>query len=191
MILDIIAACLIALGFYLGYQRGLIKTVFDTLSLFIGILAALKLSPIVINILEGIINVSPAITFILGIVITFIGVMALIRYAGRKLEDLLEAVNINFVNKIAGGGVQAIFFAVLLSYVFYLGSSIGVINQKVKEDSMSYRHLETLPSYTQSGIEKMKPVFKGFWNKTLETMDAIKGKTDDENTNEENRIEEI
>ena len=51
MIFDIIVICLIALGFYLGYNRGLIKTVFDTLSLFIAVLAALKLSPIVINLL--------------------------------------------------------------------------------------------------------------------------------------------
>jgi membrane protein required for colicin V production len=180
MILDIIAACLIALGFYLGYNRGLIKTVFDTLSLFIGILAALKLSPIIINLLQGLFNMSPAITFILGIVITFIGVMALIRFIGRKLEDVLEAANINVLNKIAGGGLQALFFAVLLSYVLYLGSNIGVITEKVKTESMTYNKLETLPAYTKSGLEKMKPIFSGFWSKTVEAMDSIKGKAEGE-----------
>ena len=79
MLIDIIVAIVISLGFYLGYSRGLIKTVFDSLSLVVGILAALKLSPIVINILQEIIKTSPAVTFLLGVVITFIGVMALLR----------------------------------------------------------------------------------------------------------------
>lgn len=43
MILDVFVAIVVSLGFYLGYSRGLIKTVFDSLSLIIGILAALKL----------------------------------------------------------------------------------------------------------------------------------------------------
>ncbi|MBL0081067.1 MAG: CvpA family protein [Saprospiraceae bacterium] len=40
MTIDIITVIVVAFGFYLGYQRGLIKTVFDTLSLLIGVLAA-------------------------------------------------------------------------------------------------------------------------------------------------------
>ena len=114
MLLDIIVAIVVSLGFYLGYTRGLIKTVFDSLSLIIGILAALKLSPIVINILEEIIKTSPAVSFLLGVVITFIAVMDIIRFIGKKLEDMLEAVNINFINKLAGGAVQGLFFAYIL-----------------------------------------------------------------------------
>ena len=69
--LDIIVVLVVAFGFYTGYSRGLIKTVFDTLSLFIGILAALKLSPIAINAIDRLFNVAPSISYLLGIVITF------------------------------------------------------------------------------------------------------------------------
>ena len=113
MMLDLIVAIVVALGFYLGYSRGLIKTVFDTLALIIGIVAALKLSPITIDVINSIFKTSPAITFLVGVVLTFIGIMALIRFIGNKLEDILEAVNINFINKIAGGVLQGLFFAYL------------------------------------------------------------------------------
>ncbi len=179
MILDIIVACIIALGFYLGFQRGLIKTVFDTLSLLIGILATLKFSSIVIGILQSILNINVSITYILGIVLTFIGVMALIRFIGKKLEDIMEAANINFLNKIGGGVLQGLFFAILLSYGIFLCSNIGVIEEKTKKESMTYPTMETLPTYTKEGLTKLKPFFMGFWNKTIETMDAIKGKADD------------
>ncbi|HPK09254.1 MAG TPA: CvpA family protein [Saprospiraceae bacterium] len=185
MIFDIIVICLIALGFYLGYNRGLIKTVFDTLSLFIAVLAALKLSPIVINLLQSILKISPAINFVLGIVITFIGIVAIIRFVGRKLENVFEAANINFINKIAGGALQGLFFAILISYIMYFGANVGFINKDIQERSLSYKKLEVLPSYTQAGINKLKPVFKSFWDKTIETMDAIKEKADGTDTKKE------
>ncbi|MFZ1752052.1 MAG: CvpA family protein [Saprospiraceae bacterium] len=173
MILDIVVAIVISLGFYLGYTRGLIKTVFDSLSLVVGIVAALKLSPIIIGILQEVIKTSPAITFLLGVVITFIGVMALIRFIGKKLEDMLEAVNINFINKIAGGGIQALFFAYILSLGLWLINSINVLKPETKAASITYSLLEPLPEKGKAIFSSLKPVFKGFWDKTLEAMDSI------------------
>ncbi len=174
MILDIVVAIVVAFGFYTGYSRGLIKTVFDTLSLIIGIVAALKLSPLVINWIEKIIHTSPAITFLIGIVITFLAVMAIIRFIGNKLEDVFEAANINFINKIAGGGVQALFFAFLLSMGLWLMNSLNVLNPNTKESSITYSLLEPLPEAGKGVFTKLKPVFSNFWDKTIETMDKIK-----------------
>ncbi|MBK9735892.1 MAG: CvpA family protein [Saprospiraceae bacterium] len=175
MLLDIIVAIVISLGFYLGYVRGLIKTVFDSLSLIIGILAALKLSPIVIGILQSIIKTSAAVTFLLGVVITFIAVMALIRFVGKKLEDILEAVHINFVNKIAGGALQGLFFAYILSLGLWLVNSLNVLNPETKAASITYGLLEPLPQKGKAVFMALKPLFQGFWDKTLEAMDSIKG----------------
>jgi membrane protein required for colicin V production len=181
MLLDLIVAIVVALGFYLGYTRGLIKTIFDSLSLVIGILAALKLSPIVINILQEIIKTSPAVTFLLGVVITFIGVMALIRYIGKKLEDMLEAVNINFVNKIAGGALQGLFFAYILSLGIWLVNSLNVLKPELKASSITYSLLEPLPEKGKALFISIKPLFKDFWDKTVQAMDGIKDEdqTDD------------
>jgi len=180
MLLDIIVAIVVSLGFYLGYSRGLIKTVFDSLSLVVGILAALKLSPIVISILQEIIKTSPAVSFLLGVVITFIGVMALIRFIGRKMEDMLEAVNINFINKLAGGAIQGLFFAYILSMALWLVNSLNVLKPEVKAASITYPLLEPLPEKGKAVFTSLKPVFKGFWDKTVEAMDSINKKESQE-----------
>lgn len=181
MLLDLIVAIVVALGFYLGYSRGLIKTIFDSLSLVIGILAALKLSPIVINILQEIIKTSPAVTFLLGVVITFIGVMALIRYIGKKLEDMLEAVNINFVNKVAGGALQGLFFAYVLSLGIWLVNSLNVLKPELKASSTTYSLLQPLPEKGKAVFISIKPLFKEFWDKTVQAMDGIKATDQSEN----------
>ena len=179
MVLDIIVVLVVAFGFYTGYSRGLIKTVFDTLSLLIGILAAMKLSPITINILESVVNISPSIAYLIGIVITFLLVMALVRFIGRKLEDVFEAANINVVNKLAGGAVQGLFFAFLMSMLLWVLVNHNVVKPETKEQSITYPLLEPLPEAGKSVFTAVKPIFKSFWDKTVDAMESIGGKAEE------------
>lgn len=174
MFVDTVTAIVISLGFYLGYKRGLIKTVFDTLSLFIGVLAALKLSPWMMDLLQSLFNLNKALTLILGIALTFLIVMGLIRFVGKKMEDLLEVANINFVNKTSGGALQAVFFAILLSYSISFMGKIGVLKEETKASSFTYPYLLELPAMSQKMFANLKPIFSEFWAKTNEAMDGLK-----------------
>ena len=122
-------------------------------------------------------------TFLLGVVITFIGVLALIRFFGKKIESALEAVNINFINKIAGGVLQSLFFAYLLSLAFWLLSTIKVLSPEVQKASMTYSLLEPLPEKGKKVFVSLRPVFQGFWDKAIEAMDNIKSKSENQNPN--------
>ncbi len=178
MVLDIIVVLVVGFGFYAGYSRGLIRTVFDTLSLIIGILAAMKLSPIVIGFLERILNTSPSITYLIGIVVTFILVMALVRFIGKRVEDVFKAANINVLNKVAGGAVQGLFFAFLLSMLFWTLGNYKVIKKEMIQSSTTYPLLEPLPKAGKSVFLAVKPVFQSFWEKTVEAMDSISDKVE-------------
>jgi membrane protein required for colicin V production len=173
MTLDIFVVLVVAFGFYTGYSRGLIKTVFDTLSLVIGILAALKLSPIAINAIDRLFNIAPSISYLLGVVITFLLVMALVRFVGRKLEDVFEAANINILNKVAGGAVQGLFFAFLLSMILWVLGNYNVVKPETKAKSVTYPLLEPLPEAGKAVFTAVKPIFQNFWDKTVEVMESI------------------
>lgn len=171
--LDIIVVIVLGLGFYLGYQRGIIKTLFDTLSIVVAILAALKLSPLFISIMQKIIPDSPKAAYLLGILATFLLVLMLVRFLGRKFESVLEAAHINFVNKLAGGAVQAFFFAYLLSLIIWLVNSIGLIKEETKQNTVTYSFMEAMPETGKAVISAIKPMFKSFWEKTAEVMDGV------------------
>ena len=179
MILDIVVALILAFGFYIGYQRGLIQTVFDTLSLLVGLLATIKFCWFTISIVESIISGNRVISMIIGIVLTFIIVMALVRFIGKKLEQLFKAINLNFVNKLAGGVLQAAFFGLLISLSLYFLDSLKLLEEKTKTESTSYSMLEPLPRHSQDVFVKLKPMFIGFWEKLEEAMDEIKEKAED------------
>ncbi|HOY13666.1 MAG TPA: CvpA family protein [Saprospiraceae bacterium] len=180
MVIDVLSAIIISLGLYLGYKRGLIKTIFDTLSLIIGIVAALKISPIVIDFLQNLLKINPAITFILGIAVTFIGVMVTIRFIGKKLEELLEVVHLNIINKSAGAALQGFFFATILALSIGLVDKVKLVSDQTKASSFTYPYLVQVPAVSQQALNKLKPVFSTFWEKTLETIDEIKKKDSSE-----------
>ncbi|MEL6986719.1 MAG: CvpA family protein [Bacteroidota bacterium] len=178
MVIDLICGILLVYGFYTGYQKGIIKAVFSTVSILIGILAALKLSPIVINLFENLFKSDPRIAFVLGFIATFFIVMLLVRFIGKTLEKFLKTIKLGFINRIAGGGFQALFFLLIFSTVLWFGNQAGFLSQNAKEKSLSYRYLEPMPAAALGSIDKIKPIFKEFWNKTVETMDKVKAKAE-------------
>ena len=174
MIIDLIALLVLLYGFYIGYTRGIIKTVFALVSLLIGLLAALTLSPIVIRYLQQLIHWHPGLVFILGFALTFIVVLIVIRFIGKKLEDVLKFAQINFVNKLIGGSILGILLVVFYSYALWGINSFQLLSDNNKQSSLSYEYLETLPAKTQGLMDKVKPVFKSFWGQMVETFDQIK-----------------
>lgn len=176
MTIDIIAALFIAFGFYIGFSRGLVKTVFASLSIVVGILAALKLSPIVINFLQSAFNINPAALFLIGLVLTFLLVLFLIRFIGRKIEDILQTTHLNILNKLSGAAVMTFLFAVVLSYGLYFMAETNLLNASTKKNSIAYNNLKGLPQASKELAHKTKPIFKGFWDKLNETMDQIRDK---------------
>ena len=174
MILDLICLTLTVYAFYLGYSKGIVRTLFDMLSLIIGLVAALKLSPIMMNLIEGIFNTSGKTTFILGFILTFIIVLILIRMIGRGMEKVLRTVKINFVNKILGGAIFTGLFLVCYAYILFFLSESRLLSENAKQSSVTYEYLEVLPEKSRALIGKIKPAFKEFWNKTIETMDNVR-----------------
>ena len=96
------------------------------------------------------------------------------------MEDFFKAVNLNFINKISGGLLQALFFAVVLSFAVSLMDKVEMIKDETKVRSYSYTYLEVLPSISQEAFIKLKPLFTEFWDATVEAMESVKEKANSE-----------
>lgn len=174
MIIDVAFLIALVFGFYMGFKRGIIKTLFSLVALIIAILASLKLSPLVIAAFEKALDIHPAINFLLGFVLTFIIAYFIIRIVGGRLEGAFKAINLNFINKIAGGILFSLLFVICFSSLLWFLNKSDLISDEAKESSFTYEQLEPVPMMAQGAIQSMKPLFKGFWDKTTETFDAIK-----------------
>lgn len=177
MVIDIILIIFMIYGFWIGFSKGIIGTVFTVLSYVFGGLAAMKLSPSVTRLLEEQLSPSP-LMFILGIILTFVGTMALLRLVGRSLEGVLQSVNINIVNQIMGGTLSAAFMILIFSVLMSFGEASKMVDDKTIQTSMSYPYVKEFPKQMKVVYEKAKPIFLTFWDESTEFMDRVEEMTE-------------
>lgn len=172
MAIDIIFAIVLIYGFYLGFSRGIIQTIFTILSYVIGLIAAFKFSPSMTNMLESTFSKNPMM-FIAGFLLSFVLTMLIIRLFARGLEGILQTVHINVVNQAAGGIFMAGIMVLFYSLILWFADKSNIVTETTKQESMTYSYLEKYPTYVWKAGQKLRPVFTDFWEHTVEFLDQL------------------
>jgi len=173
MAIDIIFVITMLYGFYLGFSRGIIKTVFTVLSIIFGLMAAFKFAPAMTDFLESASGNNNPLMLIAGFLLSFVLMMMLIRMIARGLEGILKTANINIINQLAGGILLSGVLILLYSVILWFGDQATLINKDAKSKSMTYLYLEKFPSQAKTIAYKVQPVFQDFWNQSLDMMDRL------------------
>ncbi|MEL7121638.1 MAG: CvpA family protein [Bacteroidota bacterium] len=173
MAIDIIFAIVAGYGFYLGYSRGIIQTVFALLSLLIGLMAAFRFAQPTTEFLENAFQNNNPLMFIAGFLLTFVATMLMIRLLARGLEGFLETININIFNQIAGGILMSGIMILAYSVILWFFNTSGVVNDEVKEKSFTYVYLKEYPTYVWDLGKQAEPVLKDFYEQTQAVMDRL------------------
>ncbi len=174
MVLDIIIILLIAFGFYSGYAKGIIETLFAVVSVIISIAAALKLSPIVGEILVGTFGMEGNVALIIALIATFFLFLVFIRFVGARIEGLLKTLNINFINKLAGGLLMAMLYTIMLSMIMGLVREYRLSSPEFFDDSNLFSIVEPLSDQSVKFVMSVAPDLKEYWQKLMENMDDLK-----------------
>jgi membrane protein required for colicin V production len=182
MVIDIIFVLAVVYGFYVGYSRGIIKTVFTILSYVIGLIAAFKFAPSATRLLESTFDSNNPLMFIAGFLLAFVGTMLLIRLFAKGLETILETVNVNFVNQVAGGVLMAAVMVLIYSLILWFGDKSNIVSDETKQESFTYDYLEKYPNIVWRSTRQLQPIFVDFWDHTVNFMDRLQGSTVQEPT---------
>ena len=133
------------------------------LAILIALVITLKFSPDVIEFCVNTLKFSSGIAFISGTVATFIIVYFGMTLLGNLLEKLIKTIQLNFLNKIAGGALGALISLVILSFVMAFIDSFQIIPEVQKETSFCYDILIQIPEITRMNMAKLQPYFAEFW----------------------------
>jgi len=166
-------ALAVVTGFYMGYARGIIKTVFGIIALMFGLMAAFKFAPATTKFLETSFSSNNPLMFLAGFLISFVATMFLIRLFARGLEGALKKANINVINQLAGGTLFAGIMVVVFSTLLWFAEQAHMVNDEVKRQSKTYVYIQKIPDQTKIIYSKVQPVFQDFWNQSLDMMDRL------------------
>jgi membrane protein required for colicin V production len=176
MAIDILFLLAAGYGFFIGYSRGIVQTVFTALSYLFGLMAAFKFAPIVTDVLVGLTGSNSALMVIVGFVVAFLVTILIIRMISQGIEEMLQVAHVNIVNQFAGGVFTAAVIVLIYSVLVWFSDEAHLIEEKTKEQSISYTFLKTYPMRAKKVGVAFMPVFQSFWDQSLEIMDKLKTK---------------
>ena len=186
MIIDVIFLMAAGYGFYIGFSRGIIQTVFTAFAYLFGILAAFKFAPVLSTALESILNNHTPLVYLAGFLLAFIIVVLVIRFLGAALEGALQIAHINFINQFAGGALMAAVIVLFYSILLWFTDNAHLLSNEVKEDSRSYVVLKDYPEAAKNLGTKVAPVLQEVWGESLKLMNRLQ-----ENTESDARIRDL
>lgn len=172
MAIDIIFAVIVVYGFYLGFNRGIIRTVLTLVAYFFGLLFAFRFAPDATRFLEQTFGEQP-LMIVAGFISTFLLAVLAIRLIIKGLEGILQTANINLINRIAGGLLVASTFVLLYSILLNFADRSRILTPTAKNTSYTYSYLEEYPAYAWAVGQRITPVVVDFYDYTIDFMDRM------------------
>lgn len=111
--LDIMLLIFLVPSVLVGWKFGLIRSLFGLIALIVGIILASRFySPLAVDILDRVFQ--PTISMVLSFFLIFIFVIVAIGIVIRRLDKLVTASILNWVNKLGGAAFGMLFGAIIL-----------------------------------------------------------------------------
>ncbi len=173
MVIDIICVLVILYGFYLGFSKGIISTVFTLLSMTFGLMAAFKFAPGMTMFLERTFNSESPLMFLAGFLVSLFVIMVILRMIARGLEGILKSANINVINQFIGGVILSGILVLLYSFLLWFADSGHMLDKTTKAESVTYIYLEQFPGEVRKLGANIQPMFTEFWDESMDMMDRL------------------
>jgi membrane protein required for colicin V production len=163
MYIDLICILFALYGFWMGYRKGLIRTLFSLLSFIIGLLLTLKFSPYVVEFISNTFHVEKILALVIGLLVCFFVVMGIVKWIGKSIEKMLTRAKLNTFNKIQGGIILSFLMIVMYSVIIWFLDRTQLISDHQRVVSKAYPFLIELPAKMQAFLLEFKPLFEKFW----------------------------
>ncbi len=160
MIFDILFVIFVGGGFWWGYQKGIIYSVFSLAAYFIGIIVALKFSYIAVKFLQTSLSLGPKALAVIAFILMFLLIVLLIRGVAWTLEEILKSFSLNMINQLIGGVIFSLISVYILCVMIWLLNRWNVFPDHQKMTSHVYPYIANLGPTIVEYSGKIVPMFK-------------------------------
>ncbi|HKJ41453.1 MAG TPA: CvpA family protein [Sunxiuqinia sp.] len=158
--IDLILGVLLILGAIRGFMRGFVAEFAGLAALVLGVWGAIHFSYLTSGIIIDNFNYHPEHLGLISFLITFLVIVILVHLVAKAVENILSAVALGFLNKLAGvlfGVIKtALILSVLLMIFDRLDEDAEILPKDTKEESQMYEPIKNL-------VPSLLP-FLDFWD---------------------------
>lgn len=176
MIIDIVLLIFALTGFWLGYTKGVVRTMIMVAAYTTAVLVTLKISPWLMEFVTKNFNIGKVFALIFGTIAILVALIFLIHWVAKKIDSSFQKGKLSGSDKILGGIIMLIVGVLFYSMVLWPINQFGMIGDKSKASSISYKSLEAIPLKTRTFVEGFKPLFNHYWELMEATIQEAKKK---------------
>ncbi|MEI6409273.1 MAG: CvpA family protein [Bacteroidota bacterium] len=173
MPIDIIFIAVLGLGFWQGYNRGIIRALFGLSVYLFGVVFAFKITPTTTNVLERLFNSENPVMFLAAFVVNLVLIMFIMRAAGRSITVLFEAAYLGIFNRALGGALMGGLAVLIYSVLLWFLVKVQFINDGTLSESRTYPLLQALPTRARTVAIRFKPIAEDMWGTSLDWMNRL------------------
>lgn len=173
MPIDIGFIAFFAYGFWQGYSKGIISTVFNLALYLFGFVLAFKMAPTTASILQTMFHNDNPTMFLAAFLVNLLTVMLIVRQAAKGLEKGVAMAYLGTLNHALGGAVMGGFLVMVYSVLLWFGVKVQFVNDATIAESKTYHFLEPLPAKAKNFAIRMKPFALDVWGTSMNWMDRL------------------
>jgi membrane protein required for colicin V production len=173
MPIDIIFLAVFAYGFWIGYSRGIIGTVFNFAAYIFGVVLAFKITPTTTHVLESLFHSDNPSMFLAAFIVNLVFIMFVLRQAAKGMESAFRAAYLGVLNQTAGGVLMAGFGVVVYSILIWFLVQVRFLNDQTLSESKMYPFLKDLPAKAKAVALRTKPFAEDIWGYSMNWMDRL------------------
>jgi len=147
-VLDIIFLIPLLYALYRGYKKGLVHMISSLEALVLGIFGAIKLRPVVAELLNSLFTISPEYMNVIAFAVAFVSIVIVVHLVAFMAEKLVKAVALSLVNRVLGMAFGLLVTAFVLSMILWPINEVNEQKQIIKperiEGSLLYKPLSAI-----------------------------------------------
>jgi len=155
--LDFILILPLIIGAWRGFKKGFIIEIFTLLALLVGLYAGIHFSDWFAGILTNHMGMTSKYVPVISFTIIFLGIGAMVFFAGKALEKVITAVALSPLNKVAGLGFG------ILKMLFFTSAALVILESydekgqflpnDLKSESLLYHPVKSVSLSTIPGLK--------------------------------------
>jgi membrane protein required for colicin V production len=171
--LDILILIPLVYAAYKGFKQGLIIEIFTLLALFVGLYAGIHFSDMTAIFLKTQFDWNSIYLPVVSFTLVFLGLGAMIYFAGKAIERVVKVVNLSPLNKLFGslfGLFKALYFvSVTLVLIESYDEKSKFFPIEKKETSYLYHPVKNIAEYTIPGMQNSKIFLKNIFQEDADS----------------------
>jgi membrane protein required for colicin V production len=130
---------------YRGFKKGVVHMMASLVALVLGLFGAIKFRPTVASLLDSVFTIDSAYINVIAFTVAFVSIVIVVHVLAFFVEKLINAVALNFVNRLLGMVFGVVVTAFVISIILWPVNQVNagreIIKPKLIQGSLLYKPL--------------------------------------------------